>query len=153
MPKKWEFSHAALVVKDMEKVAKYLEALDAGPFPPFLGGSGMPFSGKTVRGKTAEYDMDLRIGRGDIGGLKMEIIQPLKGKSIYNEFLEEKGEGLHHLAFMVDDIDAEIADLEKKGLKVIQTGAMPNTKWAYLEGDDSGGMIIELCQRPKGQAH
>ena len=149
MPKNWKFGHAALVVKDIEKAAKCFEALEVGPFPPFLGGSGMSFTGKTVRGKPVDYDMDLRIGRGDLGGLTLELIQPLKGRSIYDEFLEEKGEGLHHLAFMVDDVDAEIADLEKKGFKVIQTGAMPNTKWAYLEPPDSGGLLIELCQAHK----
>jgi methylmalonyl-CoA/ethylmalonyl-CoA epimerase len=153
MPENWKFAHAAMVVKDMEKTVRYLEALGAGPFPPFLGGPGMSFTGKTVRGKPSDYDMDLRIGRGDIGGTKIELIQPLKGRSIYHEFLEEKGEGLHHLAFMVDDIDAEIADMEKKGFKVIQTGAMPNTKWAYLEPGESGGMVIELCQAPRGQSH
>ncbi len=149
MPKNWKFAHVALVVKDMDKAARYFEALDAGPFPPFLGGTGMSFSGKTVRGEPSDYDMDLRIGRGDIGGMKIELIQPLKGRSIYDEFLEEKGEGLHHLAFMVDDVDAEIADMEKSGFKVIQTGAMPNTKWAYLEHEDSSGLLIELCQAPK----
>lgn len=149
MPKNWKFAHAALVVKDIEKAAKTFEALGVGPFPPFLGGSGMPFSGKTVHGKLTEYDMDLRIARSDLGGLTVELIQPLKGKSIYDEFLEEKGEGLHHLAFMVDDVDAEVAELEKKGFKVVQTGAMPNTKWAYLEATESGGLLIELCQAHK----
>jgi methylmalonyl-CoA/ethylmalonyl-CoA epimerase len=149
MPKNWKFAHAALVVKDIEKAAKTFEALDVGPFPPFLGGSGMSFSGKTVHGKLTEYDMDLRIARSDLGGLTVELIQPLKGKSIYDEFLEEKGEGLHHLAFMVDDVDAEAAELEKKGFKVVQTGAMRNTKWAYLEVTGSGGLLIELCQAHK----
>jgi methylmalonyl-CoA/ethylmalonyl-CoA epimerase len=152
MPKNWEFSHAALVVKDMGKAARCLEALGAGPFPPFLGGSGMSFTGKTVRGKATDYDMDLRIGRGDIGGMKIELIQPLKGRSIYDEFLGTKGEGLHHLAFFVDDVDTEIKDMENQGFKVVQTGAMPNTKWADLEAGDSG-IVIELCQRPPGQPH
>lgn len=149
MPKNWKFAHAALVVKDMEKAVKLFEALDVGPFPPFLGGSGMSFSGKTVHGKLTNYDMDLRIARSDLGGLTVELIQPLKGRSIYDEFLEEKGEGLHHLAFMVDDVDAEIANMEKRGFKVVQTGAMPNTKWAYLEAKESGGLLIELCQAHK----
>jgi len=149
MPKNWKFAHAALVVKDIEKAAKTFEALDVGPFPPFLGGSGMSFSGKTVHGKLTEYDMDLRIARSDLGGLTVELIQPLKGKSIYDEFLEEKGEGLHHLAFMVDDVDTEVGELEKKGFKVVQTGAMRNTKWAYLEATESGGLLIELCQAHK----
>ena len=149
MPKNWKFAHAALVVKDMDKAIKYFEALGVGPFPPFLGGPGMSFTGKTVRGNSSDYDMDLRLTRGDLGGLSIELIQPLEGRSIYTEFLEEKGEGLHHLAFMVDDIDAEIADMEKRGFKVVQTGAMPNTKWAYLEAEEPGGMVIELCQVPK----
>jgi len=149
MPKNWKFAHAALVVKDMDKAIKYFEALGVGPFPPFLGGPGMSFAGKTVRGESSDYDMDLRLTRGDLGGLSIELIQPLEGRSIYTEFLEEKGEGLHHLAFMVDDIDAEIADMEKRGFKVVQTGAMPNTKWAYLEAEEPGGMVIELCQVPK----
>lgn len=149
MPKNWKFSHAALVVRDMDKAVKLFEALDVGPFPPFLGGSGMSFSGKTVHGKLTDYDMDLRIARSDLGGLTVELIQPLKGRSIYDEFLEEKGEGLHHLAFMVEDVDEEVAGLEKKGFSVIQTGAMQNTKWAYLEAKESGGLLIELCQAHK----
>lgn len=149
MPKNWKFAHAALVVKDMDKAVKLFEALEVGPFPPFLGGTGMSFSGKTVHGKPVDYDMDLRIARSDLGGLTVELIQPLKGRSIYDEFLEEKGEGLHHLAFMVDDFDAEVADMEKRGFRVIQTGAMPNTKWAYLEAEGPGGMLIELCQAHK----
>ena len=71
--------------------------------------------------------MDLRLARGDMGGIGLELIQPLKGRSVYGEFLEKKGEGIHHLAFMVEDLDAEIADMEKRGFKVVQTGAMPNT--------------------------
>jgi methylmalonyl-CoA/ethylmalonyl-CoA epimerase len=149
MPKNWKFVHAALVVKDMEKAIKYFEALDIGPFPAFLGGEGMSFTGKTVHGKPVDYDMDLRLARSTLGGLEIELIQPLKGESIYKEFLEEKGEGIHHLAFVVEDVDAEIADLEKKGFKVLQTGAMPNAKWAYVDTDEPGGMVIELCEAPK----
>jgi len=138
-----------MVVRDMDKAIKLLESLGVGPFPPFLGGPGMKFIGKTVRGKPSDYDMDLRLARGDMGGIGFELIQPLKGRSIYDEFLEKKGEGFHHIAYMVEDIDAEIADMEKRGFKVIQTGAMPNTRWAYLDTDKLGGMVIELCQIPK----
>jgi catechol 2,3-dioxygenase-like lactoylglutathione lyase family enzyme len=147
--KNWKFLHAALVVKDMDKAIKYFEALGVGPFPPFLGGPGMAFSGKTVRGKPSDYDMDLRLARGDMGGMGLELIQPLKGRSVYGEFLDKKGEGLHHLAFMVDDLDAEIADMEKRGFKVIQTGAFGTAKFAYFESEKPGGMFIELCQAPK----
>jgi methylmalonyl-CoA/ethylmalonyl-CoA epimerase len=147
--KNWKFLHAALVVKDMDKAIKYFEALGVGPFPPFLGGPGMAFTGKTVREKPSDYDMDLRLARGDMGGMGLELIQPLKGRSVYGEFLEKKGEGIHHLAFGVDDLDAEIADMEKRGFKVIQTGAFGTAKFAYFESEKPGGMLIELCQAPK----
>lgn len=149
MHKNWKFLHVSMVVKDMDKAIKLFESMGVGPFPPFLGGPGMAFTGKTVRGKTSDYDMDLRFARGDMGGIGFELIQPLKGRSIYDEFLEKKGEGLHHIAYMVEDIDVEIADMEKRGFKVIQTGAMPNSRWAYFDTDKLGGMVIELCQAPR----
>jgi len=149
VPKNWKFLHTGLVVKDMDKAIKYFEALGVGPFPPFLGGPGMAFTGKTVRGKPSDYDMDLRLARGDMGGMGLELIQPLKGRSVYGEFLEKKGEGIHHIAFGVDDLDAAIADIEKRGFKVVQTGAFGTAKFAYFESEKPGGMFIELCQAPK----
>ena len=149
MHKNWKFAHVSMVVKDMEKAVKLLESLGVGPFPPFLGGPGMTFTGKTVRGKATDYDMDLRLARGDFGGLSFELIQPIGGNSIYDEFLKQKGEGFHHLAFMVEDVDAEKAKLEKRGFKTLQTGAMPNTKWAYFTSEELGDLVIELCQIPK----
>ena len=149
MHKNWKFMHASIVVRDMEKAIKYFEALDVGPFPAFIGGPGMKFSGKTVKGKQVDYDMDLRLAKGDLGGVGFEIIQPLKGDTVYTEFLEKKGEGVHHLAFGVEDFDAEVADMKKRGFMVVQTGAVGNVRWAYFDTDKLGGMLIELCETPK----
>jgi 4-hydroxyphenylpyruvate dioxygenase-like putative hemolysin len=80
--------------------------------------------------------------------MPFELIQPLKGKSVYSDFLEEKGEGFHHLAFIVQDLDKEVADMKNRGFKVIQTGARPKSRWAYFDTDRiSGGCVIELIQR------
>jgi methylmalonyl-CoA/ethylmalonyl-CoA epimerase len=143
----WNFMHASIVVRDINKAMKHFENLGVGPFPVFLGGPGMAFAGKTVRGQKVEYDMDLRLAK--LGGMNFEIIQPLKGETVYTEFLEKHGEGLHHLAFGVQDFDAEVADMQKRGFKVVQTGAMPNSRWAYFDTDKVGGMLIELCETPK----
>ena len=82
-----------------------------------------------------------------MGGMGLELIQPLKGRSIYDEFLEEKGEGAHHVCYNVEDLDKEIADMAKAGFKVIQTGGIAGVKWAYFDTDRDGGIIIELGQR------
>jgi methylmalonyl-CoA/ethylmalonyl-CoA epimerase len=149
MHKNWKFMHASLVVKDIEKTIKHFEALEVGPFPPFIGGPGMPFSGKSVKGKKVEYDMDLRLAKSDLGGLGFEIIQPLKGETVYSEFLAKHGEGLHHLAYGVEDFDLETADMKKRGFEVVQTGAIGNSRWAYFNTDKIGGMLIELCEMAK----
>jgi len=148
MQKDWKFGHVCLVVKDMDKAIRHFETLGVGPFPPFIGGpEGMALTERTYRGNTSDYDMDLRLCRGGMGGLDIELIQPLKGKSIYNEFLDEKGEGVHHVCYNVEDIDKEIADMVKAGFKVIQTGGIKGVKWAYFDTDKVGGMITELGGR------
>jgi len=147
----WRFMHACIVVKDMDRAIKHFAALDVGPFPAFLGGPGMPFAGKTVRGREVDYDMDLRLAKSQLGGIGLELIQPLKGETVYTEFLAKHGEGLHHLAYGVEDFDAEVADMKKRGFKVVQTGAMPNSRWAYFDTDAVGGMLIELCEMRKKQ--
>jgi methylmalonyl-CoA/ethylmalonyl-CoA epimerase len=152
MHKNWKFMHASIVVKDIEKAIRHFETLDIGPFPPFLGGPGMAFSGKTVKGKKVDYDMDLRLAKSDFGGIGLELIQPLKGESLYSEFLAKHGEGLHHLAYGVEDFDAEKADMEKRGFKVVQTGAIGDIRFAYFNTDTVGGMLIELCETPKKKA-
>ncbi len=147
MHKNWSFSHVAMVVKDMEKAIKRYETLGVGPFKPFIGGpEGVPVTG-TVRGVPTDYDMDLRLAEGGMGGVHLELIQPLKGRTIYDEFLEEKGEGAHHICFNVDDLDKEIAEMAKRGYQVLQTGATSGAKWAYFDTDKDGGAITELGQR------
>jgi len=148
MHKNWTFTHVCMIVKDMDKAIKYFEALGVGPFKPLLGGpEGRPVIGKTVRGEPSDYDMDLRIAEGGMGGIGIELIQPLKGRSIYDEFLEEKGEGVHHLCYHVDDLDKATAEMASKGFKVLQTGATTGARWAYYDTDKVGGTIIELAQR------
>ncbi len=150
MHKDWSFGHVCLVVKDMEKAIKHFEALGVGPFPPLIGGpEGMPITEQTVRGEPSDYDMDLRICRGGMGGLDIELIQPLKGWSIYNEFLEEKGEGVHHVCYNVEDLDKETAEMKKAGFTIIQTGGIEGIRWAYFDTDKVGGMITELGGRRK----
>jgi 4-hydroxyphenylpyruvate dioxygenase-like putative hemolysin len=90
--------------------------------------------------------MDLRYAESGFGGLKFEIVEPLEGESIYKEFLDKKGEGIHHLAFVVDDLDAEIAKMAERGFKVIQTGQTARGKFAYFDTDKVGGVVTELVQ-------
>jgi hypothetical protein len=57
-----------------------------------------------------------------VGGVQLELVQPVEGPSVYRDWLEEHGEGLHHLNFLVDDVDQAVAALAKQGFPSMQGG-------------------------------
>jgi len=148
MHQNWKFHHVSVVVRDMEKAIKFYEALGIGSFPPLLGPQGkVPLGNKTLHGKPAEWELDLRHAEGGVGDLTFELIQPLEGDTPVKEFLTEKGEGIQHIGFFVDDIEQETAKMAEKGFKITQSGETPTVKWAYYGTDAVGGFSIELMQK------
>jgi len=119
MHENWKFHHVAVAVRDMEKSIKFYETLGIGPFPPLIGPSGAALTGKTVRGEPMDYQIDLRHAKSGIGDLKFELIEPLEGETPVKEFLDQRGEGIHHLAVGVKDIKAELEKLKAKGVPLV----------------------------------
>jgi len=147
MHQNWKFHHVAVIVRDMNKAIEHYQVLEIGPFPPFIGPEGpTPLTGKMVNGKPVDYSIDLRHAKSGVGDLRFELIEPLKGETPAKEFLEKKGEGIHHIGFTVDDIDKETAKLAEKGFKITQSGVTPSARWAYYDTDAVGGVSIELIQ-------
>ena len=148
MHRNWKFHHVSVVVRDMAKAMKFYEALGIGPFPPLLGLQGkVSLVNKTLHGKPADWELDLRHAEGGVGDLTFELIQPLEGDTPVKEFLDKKGEGIQHIGFFVDDIAQETARMAEKGFKVTQSGETPTVKWAYFGTDAVGGFSIELMQK------
>ena len=79
-----------------------------------------------------------------------EWISPLKGPTVYEDFMRTHGEGVHHLAFDVKDMDRAIARWERTGFKISQSGAWGDEgkpgsgRFAYVDTDAHGGLSIEL---------
>lgn len=84
-----------------------------------------------------------------IGENKIELLEGTNDDSPITKFIAKKGEGVHHIAFDVDDIEAEIKRLKKEGFKVLnetpKKGA-DNKLVAFLHPKSSNGVLIELCQ-------
>jgi len=153
MHENWKFHHISVVVRDMNKAIKFFEKLGIGPFPPLIGPAGtVPLTNKVLKGKKADYDLDLRHAKGGVGDLQFEVVQPLKGKTPVKAFLEGKGEGIHHIGFFVDDFDKEAAKMKARGFKITQGAETPTVKWAYFDTDKVGGVCIELMQEFKKPA-
>lgn len=88
----------------------------------------------------------LRVGMLRLGELQIELIQVLEGKSIHSKFIEERGGGLHHLGFFVEDVEKELARLGKYGIKVLEKGEAFGVKFAYLDTEKTLGFVLELLQ-------
>ncbi len=83
------------------------------------------------------------------GGSKIELLEATNENSPIARFIAKKGEGVHHVAFAVEDIKAEIRRLKKEGFVVLneepKRGA--DNKWvAFLHPKSANGVLIELCQ-------
>lgn len=84
-----------------------------------------------------------------VGPNKIELLAALNDESAIMKFLEKKGEGIHHIAFAVDDIMAEMKRLSAAGFTLLnetpKKGA--DNKWiAFVHPKSAGGVLIELCQ-------
>ena len=95
-----------------------------------------------VRGKPVEYAMRLAVAF--IGPVMIELIEPLDDKSIYNEFLNEHGEGPHHILFETEDYDKSVEFFKEKGHGILQAGNYKGAKFAYFDTIEDLGMISQI---------
>lgn len=86
------------------------------------------------------------------GESKIELLEGLDESSAISKYIEKKGEGIHHVAFEVEDIYAEIKRLEKEGFHVLnlepKKGA-DNKLVAFIHPKSCNGVLVELCQEIK----
>lgn len=83
-----------------------------------------------------------------VGESEVELVKPTTEDSGVAKFLAEKGPGLHHLCFEVDDLDGMLADLKRKGVRLINETPqlLPGRKVAFIHPKASNGVLVELFQ-------
>ena len=85
----------------------------------------------------------------DTGSGKIELLSATNKDSVINKYLAKKGESIHHIAILVDNLDAALNYLKLKNIKLInekpQKGA-DNMKIAFIHPHSTPGMLLELCQ-------
>ena len=87
-----------------------------------------------------------------VGENKIELLEATKPDSPIAKFIEKKGEGIHHIAFDVDDIESEIERLKDEGFIVLNESpkkGADNKMVAFLHPKSTNGVLIELCQEIK----
>jgi catechol 2,3-dioxygenase-like lactoylglutathione lyase family enzyme len=104
----------------------------------------------THRGQPADYVADVSLSYA--GDTQLELIAPVRGESIYTEFLEAAGPGLHHVAIEAADPDTfetMLRDAERDGAPVVSQGVMPGgMRFAYVSAAQAGIPYLEIAHVP-----
>ncbi|MDI6808759.1 MAG: methylmalonyl-CoA epimerase [Candidatus Eisenbacteria bacterium] len=128
-----QLDHIGIVVRNLDHSARIYSSA---------------FGAKLVREEELP-SMKVRIAFLEIGPVTIELIEAMGEGSPVEKFLNERGEGLHHLCFTVDDIDAALAQLKKAGVRLIdekpRVGAH-GKKVAFVHPKSTSGVLIELTQ-------
>ena len=134
-----------VVVKDLQEAMElYWNIFGIGPW--HIYNFKPPFVTETIlRGKQVPYTM--RLALTQVGNIQWELIQPLEGPSVYKEFLEQKGGGLHHVACDMGDYDQAISALKKLGIGVAMSGTTPVDTFAQIDTEKKFGVGFEIYKR------
>lgn len=83
-----------------------------------------------------------------LGESEIELVQPTTSDSGLANFLEKRGEGMHHICIEVEDIDAALAELKSKGVRLINEvpEELPGRKMAFIHPKAANGVLMELYQ-------
>lgn len=88
------------------------------------------------------------------GNTKLELLEALSGDSPIARFIEKRGEGIHHIAFGVENIATRIEEIKNGGLRMIDETARigaHNAQVAFLHPKSGGGVLYELCENYEGE--
>jgi catechol 2,3-dioxygenase-like lactoylglutathione lyase family enzyme len=133
-----------IVVRDVERSSKaYAELLGVG-VPEWEITDLVEKSHTQYRGKPSKARAKLAFFQ--LGNIVIELIEPVGGPSTWQEFLDTKGEGVHHIAFEIKGMDKQIASLKGSGIPLIQRGDYTGGRYAYLDGVPKLGVILELLE-------
>jgi methylmalonyl-CoA/ethylmalonyl-CoA epimerase len=143
----FKVGQVALIVKDAEKTSKNIAKLFGFQEAPYEMIGEYEFANTTYMGKPTPAKAKATFY--NMGQLDLEIIEPRGEPSTWNDFLKEKGEGIHHIAWYVKGIDEVTAFLEGQGMKMIQEGNWDGGKYKYFDAREQIGFILELLQTDK----
>ena len=131
-----KMDHVAIAVSNLEEAAKFYQQV----------------MGLTLSGVEVVAAQKTKVGFLKIGEVKIEFVQPSEPDSPLVKFLEAKGQGIHHICFEVDDVEAEVKAFLEKGATMVDQRPRPgahHTKVAFVHPKSSSGVLIELNEFPK----
>ncbi len=137
-------TQVGIVVKDIEKSAKEYALILGVPAPSWELTDPVDKAHTLYKGRPSPAQAKLAFI--NLPDIVLELIEPVGGPSTWKDFLDTKGEGVHHLAFEVKDMDQRLAELKAKGVPLIQSGDYTGGRYAYVDATAQLGVILELLE-------
>ena len=132
-----KINHIAIAVSNIEEAAKFYQRV----------------LGVTLSGSEIVPAQKSKVGFLKCGETNLELIQPTEPNSPLAKFLETRGEGIHHICFEVDDVEAAVKSCLDEGLTMVDRKPGPgsqHSKIAFIHPKSAGNVLVEFCEYPKG---
>ncbi|MCR4885199.1 MAG: VOC family protein [Clostridiales bacterium] len=141
-------TQVAFIVKDVEATKQSFAAFLGVPVPPTCDGGEFAVTGTTLYGEPAP-EANCKMAFFDVGpNVQLELIEPNGKPSVWQEFLDTNGEGIHHIAFGVKDTDKKILAMEKNGFPCVQRGKYGDGggEYAYFDARQQLKCFVETLE-------
>ncbi|MNJ33112.1 hypothetical protein D3C77_277910 [compost metagenome] len=133
-----------IIVRDIEKVSQSYADFLGIEKPQWFWTDGVEVAQTELRGESSAARAKLAFF--DCGSLQLELIEPDEHPSTWREFLDEHGEGVHHIAFVIKGMKEKIAVLEAKQMPLIQKGEYTGGRYAYMDTFKELKVMVELLE-------
>jgi methylmalonyl-CoA/ethylmalonyl-CoA epimerase len=137
-------SQVGMVVRNADRTARKLADLLGVTVPEPIFTDTVDKAHTEFRGHPTPARAKLIIF--NLGPVAIEVIEPIGSPSTWSEFLEAHGEGVHHIAFNVQDTAQTAKALSAHGISAIQSGVFDGGKYIYSDGEKELGVVLELLE-------
>jgi catechol 2,3-dioxygenase-like lactoylglutathione lyase family enzyme len=135
----------AIVVRDIDAAIERFSAILGVEKPGVIVSDPLEKARTTYRGQPSEARAKLAFF--NVGQVDIELIEPLGEPSVWKDVLDQKGEGVHHIAFWVEDTDQSLRFLGQFGIEQTQQGHFTGGMYTYVNSEPVLGVMLELLQR------
>jgi methylmalonyl-CoA/ethylmalonyl-CoA epimerase len=138
-------TQVGIIVKNIEKTLDaYMEVFQLNQRPDIIITDGQEKSNMRYRGQPS--DAVAKLAFIHLGQVDIELIEPVGEPSTWKEFLDNHGEGVHHIAFVIKGTDRVVAYLEGNGIPLVQRGDYTGGRYSYMDSAPKLGVILELLE-------
>lgn len=137
-------TQVGLIVRDVEETAKAFAEVFGVDAPQWFLTDAEDVAHTRYRGQSTQAQAKLAFL--DMGSVQVELIEPVGGPSTWQEFLDAHGEGVHHIAFVIEGMDQQVGFLASKGMPLAQRGEYTGGRYVYIDSHPQLKVILELLE-------